>query len=158
MSDTNEAPAAARDYAPDLMDKLVSLCKRKGFIFQSSEIYGGVGAVYDYGPLGVELKQNVKSAWWAEMVHRRDDVEGVDAGILMHPDVWVASGHVEGFTDPLVECRNCHRRFREDLLESDQCPSCGMKEQFTEARQFNLMFKTFMGAVEDSTSTVYLRP
>ncbi|MBK5097604.1 MAG: glycine--tRNA ligase, partial [Gemmatimonadetes bacterium] len=152
-----EAPAA-QDYAPDLMDKLVSLCKRKGFIFQSSEIYGGVGAVYDYGPLGVELKQNVKSAWWAEMVHGRNDVEGVDAGILMHPDVWVASGHVEGFTDPLVECRNCHRRFREDLLESDQCPSCGMKEQFTEARQFNLMFKTFMGAVEDSTSTVYLRP
>jgi glycyl-tRNA synthetase len=158
VSDTNEAPAAAQDYAPGLMDKLVSLCKRKGFIFQSSEIYGGVGAVYDYGPLGVELKQNVRNAWWAEMVHRRDDVEGVDAGILMHPDVWVASGHVEGFTDPLVECRNCHRRFREDLLESDQCPSCGMKEQFTEARQFNLMFKTFMGAVEDSTSTVYLRP
>ena len=100
-----EAPAGAQDYAPDLMDKLVSLCKRKGFIFQSSEIYGGVGAVYDYGPLGVELKQNVKSAWWAEMVHRRNDVEGVDAGILMHPDVWVASGHVEGFTDPRISAR-----------------------------------------------------
>ncbi len=158
MSENLEAPAAAQDYAPDLMEKLVSLCKRKGFIFQSSEIYGGVGAVYDYGPLGVELKQNVRSAWWAEMVHRRDDVEGVDAGILMHPDVWVASGHVEGFTDPLVECRNCHRRFREDTLESDQCPTCGVKGQFTEARQFNLMFKTFMGAVEDSTSVVYMRP
>ncbi|MDT8437128.1 MAG: glycine--tRNA ligase [Gemmatimonadota bacterium] len=140
------------------MDRLVSLCKRRGFIFQSSEIYGGVGAVYDYGPLGVELKQNVRAAWWSEMVHRRDDVEGVDAGILMHPDVWEASGHVEGFTDPLVECRNCHRRQRADLLESDQCPTCGVRGQFTEPRQFNLMFRTFMGAVEDSSAVVYLRP
>jgi len=141
-----------------LMDKLVSLSKRRGFIFQSSEIYGGVGSVYDYGPLGVELKRNVRSAWWEEMVHRRRDVEGVDAGILMHPAVWEASGHVEGFSDPLVECQNCHRRFRADELESDQCPSCGMREKFTEPRQFNLMFKTFMGPVEEDASVVYLRP
>ncbi|MEE8572164.1 MAG: glycine--tRNA ligase, partial [Gemmatimonadota bacterium] len=140
------------------MEKLVSLAKRRGFIFQSSEVYGGVGAVYDYGPLGVELKQNVRASWWAEMVHRRADIEGLDAGILMHPDVWVASGHVEGFTDPLIECRNCHRRFRADHVEGDQCPTCGVKGQFTEPRNFNLMFKTFMGPVEDSTAVVYLRP
>jgi len=142
----------------NLMEKLVSLAKRRGFIFQSSEVYGGVGAVYDYGPLGVELKQNVRASWWAEMVHRRADIEGLDAGILMHPDVWVASGHVEGFTDPLIECRNCHRRFRADHVEGDQCPTCGVKGQFTEPRNFNLMFKTFMGPVEDSTAVVYLRP
>jgi glycyl-tRNA synthetase len=144
---------------PDsLMDKLVSLAKRRGFIFQSSEVYGGVGAVYDYGPLGVELKRNVREAWWAEMVHRRADIEGLDAGILMHPDVWVASGHVEGFTDPLIECRNCHRRYRADQVENEQCPTCGVTGQFTDPRNFNLMFKTFMGPVEDSTSVVYLRP
>lgn len=142
----------------NLMDKLVSLAKRRGFIFQSSEVYGGVGAVYDYGPLGVELKNNVRKAWWEEMVHRRDDVEGLDAGILMHPEVWVASGHVEGFTDPLIECRNCHRRFRADHVEGEQCPTCGVSGQFTEPRNFNLMFKTFMGPVEDSTAAVYLRP
>jgi len=153
MSDEAETQDVER-----LMDKLVSLSKRRGFIFQSSEIYGGVGSVYDYGPLGVELKRNVRSAWWEEMVHRRADVEGVDAGILMHPSVWMASGHVEGFSDPLVECQNCHRRFRADELESDQCPSCGMREQFTEPRQFNLMFKTFMGPVEEDASVVYLRP
>jgi glycyl-tRNA synthetase len=146
------------DFAPDLMDKLVSLCKRRGFVFQSSEIYGGVGSVYDYGPLGVELKNNLRDEWWAEMVHRRDDVEGLDAGILMHPEVWMASGHVEGFTDPMIECRNCHRRFRADAIEGDQCPVCGVSGQFTEARQFNLMFRTFMGPVEDSASVVYLRP
>ena len=114
--------------------------------------------MYDYGPLGVELKRNVRSAWWEEMVHRREDVEGVDAGILMHPAVWEASGHVEGFSDPLVECQNCHRRFRADEIESKQCPSCGMREQFTEPRQFNLMFKTFMGPVEEEAAVVYLRP
>jgi glycyl-tRNA synthetase len=145
-------------HPPALMEKLVSLCKRRGFIYQSSEIYGGVGAVYDYGPLGVEMKTNIRQEWWAEMVQRRPDVEGLDAGILMHPDVWEASGHVEGFTDPLVECRNCHRRFRADELEGDQCPTCGVSEQFTEARQFNLMFRTFMGPVEDSSAVAYLRP
>ena len=101
----------------DLMDKLVSLCKRRGFVFQSSEIYGGTGSVWDYGPLGVELKNNIKQAWWRAMVHRRDDIEGLDAAILMHPRVWEASGHVAGFTDPLIECSNCHRRFRADNPE-----------------------------------------
>ena len=145
---------------PDLMDKLVSLCKRRGFIYQSSEIYGGTGSVWDYGPLGVELKRNIKDAWWRAMVYERDDIEGLDAAILMHPRVWEASGHVAGFSDPLVECRNCNRRFRADnpAIEKGQCPVCGSKEGFTEPRNFNLMFKTFMGPVEDSTATVYLRP
>ena len=142
------------------MDKLVSLAKRRGYVFQSSEIYGGTGSVWDYGPLGVELKRNIKDAWWSEMVHRRDDVEGLDAAILMHPRTWEASGHVEGFTDPLVECTNCHRRFRADSpdIEGGQCPVCGSKDGFTEPRQFNLMFKTFMGPVEEAAATVYLRP
>ncbi len=146
--------------SPDLMDKLVSLTKRRGFIFQSSEIYGGTGSVWDYGPLGVELKRNIKDLWWSAMVHQRDDVEGLDAAILMHPKVWEASGHVEGFTDPLVECSNCHRRFRADLPEvaGGQCPTCGTKGAFGEPRLFNLMFKTFMGPVEDAVATVYLRP
>jgi glycyl-tRNA synthetase len=145
----------------DLMDKLVSLCKRRGFIFQSSEIYGGTGSVWDYGPLGVELKNNVKAAWWRAMVHERDDIEGLDAAILMHPKVWEASGHVAGFTDPLIECNNCHRRFRADNPEvagKNQCPVCGTKDSFGEPRMFNLMFKTFMGPVEDSAAVVYLRP
>ena len=143
------------------MDKLVSLCKRRGFIFQSSEIYGGTGSVWDYGPLGVELKNNIKSAWWKAMVHARDDIEGIDAAILMHPRVWEASGHVAGFTDPLVQCKNCSRRFRADdasVVEKKQCPVCGTKDAFGEPRMFNLMFKTFMGPVEDSAAVVYLRP
>jgi glycyl-tRNA synthetase len=144
----------------DLMDKLVSLSKRRGFIFQSSEIYGGAGSVWDYGPLGVELKRNLKDRWWSSMVHRRDDIEGLDAAILMHPRVWEASGHVAGFTDPLIECTNCHRRFRADLpeVQTNQCPTCGSRGTFTEPRMFNLMFKTFMGPVEDSSATVYIRP
>src|SRR5690625_1884131 len=144
----------------EVMDKLVSLCKRRGFIFQSSEIYGGTGSVWDYGPLGVELKRNIKDFWWRSMVHERDDIEGLDASILMHPRVWEASGHVEGFTDPLVECKNCHRRFRADNLEiqEGQCPVCGTRDAFGEPRQFNLMFKTFMGPVESQASVVYLRP
>jgi glycyl-tRNA synthetase len=150
-----------------LMDKLVSLAKRRGYVFQSSEIYGGTGSVWDYGPLGVELKRNVKEAWWRSMVHLRDDIEGLDAAILMHPKVWEASGHVAEFTDPLVECRNCHRRYRVDILlaesgaeamESAQCPSCGKTGQWTEPRNFNLMFRTFMGPAEDAAATVYLRP
>ncbi len=149
------------------MEKLVSLCKRRGYVFQSSEIYGGTGSVWDYGPLGVELKRNVKEAWWRSMVHQRDDIEGLDAAILMHPRVWEASGHVAEFTDPLVECRNCHRRYREDVLQSEadasemdqvRCPSCGVAGQWTEARMFNLMFKTFMGPAEDDAAVVYLRP
>jgi glycyl-tRNA synthetase len=151
---------------PDVMEKLVSLCKRRGFIFQSSEIYGGTGSVWDYGPLGVELKKNLKDRWWHSMVRARDDIEGLDAAILMHPRVWEASGHVSGFVDPLVDCRNCKKRFRADDPrikgtpgEPDaQCPSCGMKGTLSGARQFNLMFKTFMGPVEDSAAVVYLRP
>ncbi|MBI4541733.1 MAG: glycine--tRNA ligase [Gemmatimonadetes bacterium] len=144
----------------DLMDKLVSLCKRRGYVFQSSEIYGGAGSVWDYGPLGVELKNNIKAAWWRALVHEREDIEGIDAAILMHPRVWEASGHVAGFVDPLVECRVCHRRFRADAPEvaKQVCPVCGSKDSFTEPRLFNLMFKTFMGPVEDEASVVYLRP
>ena len=150
---------------PDVMDKLVSLCKRRGFIFQSSEIYGGTGSVWDYGPLGVELKKNMKDAWWKSMVRMRDDVEGLDAAILMHPRTWEASGHVAGFTDPLVDCKTCKGRFRADKLEDARCPQKPSKRpgeaeqcQLTEPRMFNLMFKTFMGPVEESASTVYLRP
>ncbi len=144
----------------DLMDKLVSLCKRRGYVYQSSEIYGGTGSVWDYGPLGVELKRNIQDAWWRAMVHGRDDIEGLDAAILMHPRVWEASGHVAGFTDPLVECSSCHRRFRADSpdLEKNQCPVCGTRDSFTEPRLFNLMFKTFMGPVEEDAAVVYLRP
>jgi glycyl-tRNA synthetase len=146
--------------ANDVMEKLVSLCKRRGYIFQSSEIYGGTGSVWDYGPLGVELQRNVKEAWWRAMVHERDDIEGLDAAILMHPRVWEASGHVAGFTDPLIECRNCRRRFRADQeeVQGGQCPVCGTKDAFGEARNFNLMFKTFMGPVEEAAAVVYLRP
>ena len=153
-------------HPPDLMNKLVSLAKRRGFIFQSSEIYGGVGSVYDYGPLGIELKNNIQRHWWREMVYRHDNIVGLDAGILMNPEVWVASGHVGAFSDPLVECTNCHRRFRADELpdmeagnpDQQQCPSCGTRGNWTEPRQFDLMFRTFMGVVQDEASTVYLRP
>ena len=142
-------------------EKLVSLSKRRGFIFQSSEIYGGINACYDYGPLGVELKRNVKQAWWNAMTREHDNIVGLDAAILMHPKVWEASGHVGGFTDPLVDCRACKTRFREDNLPEENltkhtCPECG--GELTESRQFNLMFKTFMGPVEDDTATVYMRP
>jgi glycyl-tRNA synthetase len=150
---------------PDVMDKLVSLCKRHGFIFQSSEIYGGTGSVWDYGPLGVELKRNIKDRWWHTMVQSRDDVEGLDAAILMHPRVWEASGHVAGFTDPLVDCKTCKGRFRADKLADARCLQKPSKRPgeweacaLTEPRQFNLMFKTFMGPVEESASVVYLRP
>lgn len=149
-----------------LMDKLVSLAKRRGFIFQSSEIYGGLGSVWDYGPLGVELKKNLKDRWWHSMVYERPDIEGVDAAILMHPKVWEASGHVSGFTDPLVDCKICKNRFRADDERikgtpgdpGAQCPVCGNKGSLTEPRMFNLMFKTFMGPVEEAAAVVYLRP
>jgi len=140
------------------MEKLVSLCKRRGFIFQSSEIYGGINACWDYGPLGVNLKNNVKRLWWEEMTQRRDDVEGIDAAILMHPTVWKASGHVDSFTDPMVDCKTCKQRFRADEIKKEgQCPSCGNKT-LSDIRQFNLMFKTFMGPVEEDAAVVYLRP
>ncbi len=138
------------------MEKIVSLCRRRGFIFPSSEIYGGLSSCWDYGPLGVELKRNVKEAWWRAVVQQRDDIVGLDTSILMHPKTWEASGHLEGFSDPLVECKSCHLRFRIDEVEGDRCSSCG--GELTEPRQFNLMFKTFMGPVEDDASVVYLRP
>lgn len=142
------------------LSTLVSLSKRRGFVFQSSEIYGGLGSCWDYGPIGSILKQNVKRAWWNAMT-RRPDIVGLDASILMHPTVWKASGHVDGFSDPLVDCKTCKTRFRSDNTDSyinkKQCPQCGGKE-LSEPRQFNLMFKTHMGPVEDSGSVVYLRP
>ncbi len=144
------------------MDNTVSLCKRKGFIFQSSEIYGGLNGCWDYGPLGVELLRNIKETWWRAMTYR-EDIEGLDASILMHPRVWEASGHVDNFTDPLVDCRSCKARFREDLLSDEQrsagqCPTCGNKEVLTEPRAFNLMFKTYVGPVEEDGSRVFMRP
>ena len=169
------------------MDKVVSLSKRRGFIFQSSEIYGGTGSCWDYGPLGVELKNNVKAAWWRDSVQSRPDMVGLDSSILMHPRVWQASGHLDHFTDPMVDCRACKKRFRADKLEEMEwvhyceatkgnkfivppgeackhcgarrtlCPACG-KGELTEPRQFNLMFKTFMGPVEEDAAVVYLRP
>jgi glycyl-tRNA synthetase len=158
------------------METIVNLCKRRGIIFPNSEIYGGLRATWDYGPLGVELKNNVKRAWWRAVVQRREDVVGLDAAILMSPRVWEASGHVQSFTDPLVECLNCHQRFRADHLpgfhapqsghESTEtvdmargakCPNCG-NDKFTDPRNFNLMFKTYMGPVEEETALVWLRP
>ena len=169
------------------MDVIVSLCKRRGFVFQSSEIYGGTGSCWDYGPLGVELKNNVKRAWWRDNVHLRPDLVGLDASILMHPAVWKASGHVDHFTDPMVDCKACQRRFRADKLDEQPwthycpatkgnrfevpagepckhcgdrravCPECG-KGELTPPRQFNLMFKTFMGPVEEDAAVTYLRP
>jgi glycyl-tRNA synthetase len=137
------------------MDTLVSLCKRRGFIFQSSEIYGGFGSAWDYGPLGAELKRNIKEVWWRDLVQKREDIVGLDASILMSPQVWIASGHVEKFTDPLVDCKSCKRRFRADQV-ADRCPECD--GELTEARRFNLMFKTFVGPVEDEASVAYFRP
>ena len=140
----------------DKMEKLVSLCKRRGFIFPSSEIYGGLSSCWDYGPLGVEMKRNIKQAWWQTIVQSRDDVVGLDTSILMHPRVWEASGHITGFSDPLVECKKCNLRFRADELKAQVCTVCG--SPLSEPRQFNLMFKTFMGPVEDQANIVYLRP
>ena len=142
----------------DLFDTIVNLCKRRGFVFPSSEIYGGIGSSYDYGPLGVELKRNVKEQWWRATVALRADVVGIDAAIIMAPQVWEASGHVATFADPLVDCTVCKRRFRADHLEDRDCPNNKKGCEFTEARQFNLMFKTFLGPVEDDSSVVYLRP
>src|SRR3989449_927975 len=169
------------------LDVIVSLCKRRGFIFQSSEIYGGIASCWDYGPLGVELKNNVKRVWWRDNVYLRPDVVGLDAAILMHPSVWKASGHLDHFTDPMVDCRACRRRFRADKLDETPwvhycpatkdnkfdipagepckhcgarrtlCPACG-KGELTPPRQFNLMFKTFMGPVEEDAAVTYLRP
>ena len=138
------------------MEKIVSLCRRRGFIFPSSDIYGGLSGCWDYGPLGVELKRNIKQAWWQAVVQERDDMVGLDTSILMHPQTWVASGHAEVFTDPLVECKSCHLRWRSDDLEGNNCPACG--GELTEPHLFNLMFKTFIGPIEEEANIVYLRP
>jgi len=157
------------------LDQLASLCKRRGFIYPSSEIYGGLNGFWDYGPLGAELKRNLKEAWWASMTRFREDVVGLDATIIMHPDIWRASGHADGFADPMVDCRSCKKRFRADQLCAEQgkeliktetgsqlpagtaCTACGSKD-LTEPRAFNLMFKSFVGPVEDAANTVFLRP
>jgi glycyl-tRNA synthetase len=139
------------------MDKIISLCKRRGFIFPGSEIYGGMANSWDYGPLGVELKNNIKQAWWSRFVKKRADMVGIDAALVMNPKVWEASGHLKNFSDPLVECKKCHERFRADHLEDKKkCPACG--GELTEARQFNMMFKTFVGPAEDAANIAYFRP
>ena len=139
------------------MEELVSLCKRRGFIFQSNEIYGGLQGLYDYGPLGVELKNNLKQAWWTSMVYARDDIEGLDASILTHPEVLKYSGHQETFSDPMIDCKSCKLRWRADDLKERKCPSCGSTD-LTEPRPFNLMFKTSVGPVDDGSGIAYLRP
>ncbi|MDP8937980.1 MAG: glycine--tRNA ligase, partial [Actinomycetota bacterium] len=141
---------------PDLTEQVVNLCKRRGFVFPSSEIYGGFRSTWDYGPLGVLLKRNVMEAWWRAMVQERDDIVGLDSAILMHPRVWEASGHLATFTDPLVDCRKCKERWRADQI-GDECPNCGSPD-LTEARPFHLMFKTHVGPVADEGATAYLRP
>ena len=159
--------------AADLIDNVVSLCKRRGFVYPSSEIYGGQRAAWDYGPLGVELKENVKRQWWQSVVRERDDVVGVDTSVILAPEVWQASGHVSAFVDPLTECTSCHKRFRADHLEEAfeakhkrapeslaevNCPNCGNKGQFTEPKMFNGLLKTHLGPVEDGSGLAYLRP
>ncbi len=139
------------------MEQLVSLCKRRGFIFQSADIYGGLQGVYDFGPLGVELKNNLKAAWWRSMIYERDDVEGLDASILTHSSVLHYSGHEDTFTDPLTDCKNCKTRHRADHITDGKCPNCGSSD-LTAPRNFNLMFKTNVGPVDDGTSYAYLRP
>jgi glycyl-tRNA synthetase len=143
--------------SPPLMERIVALCKRRGFIFQSSEIYGGINGFWDYGPAGAELKRNIKDAWWNDVVRSRTDVVGIDGTIITHPRVWEASGHTTAFTDPMVDCKKCKGRWRADQLPDTKCPEGGPHE-YTEARQFNLMFKTFVGPVEDGASVAYLRP
>jgi glycyl-tRNA synthetase len=147
---------AKKEQNAELMDKIISLCKRRGFVFPGSEIYGGLANSWDYGPLGVELKNNIKNLWWKRFVHQRDDMVGIDAALIMNPEVWKNSGHVATFSDPLVECKKCHHRFRADQIEGTKCPDCG--GELGEAKQFNLMLKTFLGPVEDEKAVVYFRP
>ena len=137
-------------------DKIISFAKRRGFVFQSSDIYGGIGGFYDFGPLGVELRNNIKNSWWNYMVSKRENIFGLDSAIIMNPNIWKASGHTETFSDPLSECKKCHKRFRTDHLKDNKCPEC--KGELMDPRNFNLMFRTFVGSVEDSASTAYLRP
>jgi len=146
-----------KEQKSDLNEKIISLCKRRGFVFPGSEIYGGLANSWDYGPLGVELKNNIKQLWWKRFVTNRDDMVGLDSSLLLNTKVWEASGHVATFSDPLVECKKCHNRFREDMIDS-VCPADKKAHEFTEAKQFNLMLKTFLGPVENESSTVYFRP
>ncbi len=152
-----EAPAEAVAANVEL-ETLISLAKRRGFVFPSAEIYGGFASTYDYGPLGVEMKRNIRELWWRRMVQERSDVVGIEAAIITNPAVWKASGHVDGFTDPLVDCLECRSRVRADHIEDDTCPVCGAVGRFTEERQFNLLFRTLVGAVQDDAATAYLRP
>lgn len=140
----------------DVMEKIISLCKRRGFVFPGSEIYGGLANSWDYGPLGVELKNNIKQLWWKRFVQQRDDMVGIDAALIMNPKVWENSGHVATFSDPLVECKKCKRRFRADQIEGVKCPEC--KGELGEAKQFNLMLKTFLGPAEEKANEVFFRP
>ena len=140
------------------LETLISLAKRRGFVFPSAEIYGGFASTYDYGPLGVEMKRNIRELWWRRMVQERSDVVGIEAAMITNPAVWKASGHVDGFSDPLVDCLECRSRVRADHIEDDTCPVCGGVGRFTEERQFNLLFRTFVGAVQDDASVAYLRP
>jgi len=149
---------AGQKKTPDRMERIVNLAKRRGLVFQSSEIYGGLNSCWDYGPVGVELRRNVKEAWWREMVWSRGDIVGIDCSILMHPRVWEASGHVAGFTDPMVDCKKCKSRFRADHAELLEKHAESCDGELTEARQFNLMFRTYMGPVEESANEVFLRP
>ncbi len=156
--------AKSKKPTDDRMEKIVSLCKRRGYVYPSSEIYGGLNSCWDYGPLGAELKRNIKTFWWETMTNRRNDIEGLDSSILMSPKVWEASGHIENFTDPMIDCKTCKGRYRVDQLEHARCmkrPSKTPQEcggDFTEARNFNLMFKTFMGPLEDESAVIHLRP
>src|SRR4051795_9890604 len=170
----SDTPAPARTADPGRLEKVVNLCKRRGIVFPSGEIYGGTRSAWDYGPLGVELKDNIKKQWWRTVVQSRDDVVGLDSSVILPRQVWVASGHVGGFTDPLTECQNCHKRFRADHLEEAYeekkgrapangltditCPNCGVTGSWTEPRDFNMMLKTYLGPVEDESGLHYLRP
>jgi glycyl-tRNA synthetase len=162
-SDSSARDAEDRERHPLAMETLVSLCAARGFIYPSSEIYGGIAGFWDYGPLGVELKNNLKAIWWRRMVRERDDVVGIDSAIISHPRTWEASGHVEGFSDPMVDCRTCKRRFRADQIEGERCPEAPRKRaisdcDLTESREFNLMLRTELGASVDESTTAYLRP
>ena len=140
------------------LEDIVSLCKRRGFIFPGSDVYGGIAGFYDFGPLGVSLKRNIENSWWRYFVEDADNMFGIDAAIIMNPKVWQASGHVDTFTDPMVECSNCHGRFRADKIDQSKCPTCGKSDTFAEERQFNMMFRTNIGPVENESSVSYLRP
>ncbi|HEV7211689.1 MAG TPA: glycine--tRNA ligase, partial [Blastococcus sp.] len=172
--DQTASPAPTEKRDPARLDKVVNLCKRRGFVFPSGEIYGGTRSAWDYGPLGVELKENIKKQWWRTVVQGRDDIVGLDSSVILPRQVWVASGHVGVFTDPLTECQSCHKRFRADHLEEEfeerkgrapengladiSCPNCGTKGAWTEPRDFNMMLKTYLGPIEDESGLHYLRP